>query len=85
MCQTDISPPFFFWLQGLVVSIITGIGLTALTSVVLQRTVVRRMLSIPPLPAHPPTLPTLRQSRAAFYNMLEEQKKAAEAEARRRP
>jgi len=69
---------------GLTVSIITGIGLTALTSAILQRAVVRRMLAIPPLPASPPTLPKLSETRAAFYKWLEEQQKVAEAEARRK-
>jgi len=69
---------------GIMVSIITGIGMTALTSVVLQRAVIRRMMGIPPLPAHPPTLPTFRESRAALYKALEEQQRAAEAEMKKR-
>lgn len=61
-------------------SILTGISMTALTSVILQRPPIRRVLGIPALPANPPRLPTLRESRTAFYKMLDEQQKAAQAE-----
>lgn len=66
------------------VSILTGIGVTVVQSAVLQRTVIRRLLGIPVLPANPPKLPSFRESRAAFYKMLEEQQRAAEIEAKTR-
>ena len=58
--------------------------MTAATSVVMQRTVVRRMLRLPPLPANPPKIPTFMESRAALYKYLEEQHRIAQAQAKGR-
>jgi hypothetical protein len=64
---------------------ITGISLTAFTSLVLQQAVVRRGMGLQPLPAHPPKLPSFLATRHYIYKSLSEsQAKAyAEAEARK--
>jgi hypothetical protein len=50
--------------------------MTAITSATLQRPVLRHMLRIPALPAHPPKLPTFMESRAAFYKYMMEEAQA---------
>jgi len=69
---------------GVMVSVVTGIAMSSLTSVVLHRAVVRRILNIPPLPAKPPKIPTLMESRAAFYKYMKEQREATYAQRRDR-
>jgi hypothetical protein len=61
------------------VSIITGISMSFVTSLVMQRAVVRRMLRMPPLPTNPPKLPTLLETRAAWYKYMRDSKQANEA------
>jgi hypothetical protein len=55
--------------------------MSVVTTFIAQLAVARRMMNIPPLPAQPPRLPTLMESRAALYKFLEEKQKAAEAQA----
>ena len=58
--------------------------MTVVTTAIMQRAVVRRMLRMPPIAADPPKLPTIMESRAAVYKYLEEATKEAEAQAKRR-
>jgi len=49
---------------------------------IMQRSAVRDMLNIPPLPANAPKLPTLMESRAALYKYMQDAVKAAEEQKR---
>lgn len=70
---------------GLMVSILTGIGATYAQTAFLQLDFVRRTLGIPLVDnKNGMKLPTLMESRRAFYKFMEDSKREAEKAARER-
>jgi hypothetical protein len=60
------------------VSALTGMSMSVVVGSIMQRSAVRKILDLPPLPANPPKLPTLMESRDAMYKYFQDQAKAAE-------
>ncbi|KAF7973244.1 hypothetical protein HWV62_15751 [Athelia sp. TMB] len=72
------------WLPaGVMVSMLTTVGATLATSAILQVPRVRAAAGIPPLPANPPRLPSIMESRTALKAYLRESREKALAEVAR--
>ncbi|KAF7985844.1 hypothetical protein HWV62_530 [Athelia sp. TMB] len=72
------------WLPaGVMVSMLTTVGATLATSAILQVPRIRAAAGIPPLPANPPKLPSIMESRTALKEYLRESREKALAEVAR--
>jgi hypothetical protein len=59
------------------VHLITSIGMSVVIESIMQRSAVQKILDLPPLPANPPKLPTLMESRDAIEKYFQDLAKAA--------
>ncbi|KIM75660.1 hypothetical protein PILCRDRAFT_91999 [Piloderma croceum F 1598] len=80
------SPLFALFMSqlpvGVAVYALTSIIMSLVITSIMQRSAVRNVLNLPPLPANPPKLPTFMESRQALLKSLHDGVKAAEEQAK---